>query len=251
MEFIEKIAETEESFNSIDKICIILTSTVNVNPIKKFIFDRDPASRIELYLKSIRKWLEQTHFKIVLVENSGYKFPELDEYVEKYKDRFELILFNEADINFDDFNSIGAHALATDKDYLYTSKGTSEMFAIYYTKQCSQLIQKSEFIIKITCRYFIPQFEDFFKNKNIDDYLAIRQNNCLHCEIVGAHKSRLDDLFIPAHFRGTDGLCHHHLEELYEDRILTRFPQDKVLVCDVFEIEPTRQGGTLDLKTFL
>ena len=51
---------------------IILTSTINVNPHKSWVFQRDATHRIETYLKSILQWLTKTNFNIVLVENSGY-----------------------------------------------------------------------------------------------------------------------------------------------------------------------------------
>ena len=92
MEFIEKKS------SCLDNICIILTSTIYVNPKKNHLCNTDPNNRLEIYLKSIKQWLEKTNFKIVLVENSGYKYPELKKYAEIYKDRFEMILFKENEI---------------------------------------------------------------------------------------------------------------------------------------------------------
>jgi hypothetical protein len=70
---------------------IILTSTVNVNPSKDWIFQRDSSLRIQTYLKSILQWLTKTNFNIVLVENSGYSFDELNHEKQFYKHRFEVI----------------------------------------------------------------------------------------------------------------------------------------------------------------
>jgi hypothetical protein len=202
-------------------------------------------------LKSIKQWLDKTNFKIVLVENSGYKFPELEEYFEKYKERFELISFREEDIDNDTFDSVGAQAVRLPDDYLYTSKGTSEMFAIYYAYQQSVLTKTAKFIIKVTCRYFVPEFEFFLKTKNIDEYFALRQNNPDNCEIVGSHINNISDIFMPGHFRNSDGKWHHHIESVYKDRLLTRVPEERIIVCDVFQIEPTQQGGCNVLKTEL
>ena len=217
MEFIEKEDSqpqipTEQ--DNINNCCIILTSTVSINPKKRFIYDTDGNSRLNTYLKSIKQWLDKTNFKIVLVENSGHQFTEIDDYIEKYKERFEIISFREEDIDSQTFDSIGAQAVRLPDDYLYTSKGTSEMFAIYYAYQHSRLTKTAKFIIKVTCRYF-----------------------------VGSHVNNISDIFMPGHFRNSDGKWHHHIESVYKDRILTRVPEERTIVCDVFQIEPTQQGG--------
>jgi hypothetical protein len=254
MEFIEK-EETQLdvpiSEDNIDNFCIILTSTVAINPKKRFIYDTDGNSRLNTYLHSVKQWLDKTNFKIVLVENSGHQFPELEEYFEKYKERFELISFREEDIDNETFDSIGAQAVRLPDDYLYTSKGTSEMFAIYYAYLHSRLVKTAKFIVKVTCRYFVPEFENFLKNIRVDEYFALRQNNSENCEIVGSHVNNISDIFMPGHFRNSDGKWHHHIESVYKDRILTRVPEERVIVCDVFQIEPTQQGGCNVLKTEL
>jgi hypothetical protein len=92
MEFIEKEENQQDTplvpEDNINNFCIILTSTVSINPKKRFIHDTDGISRLKTYLKSITQWLEKTNFKIVLVENSGHNFSEIDDYIEKYKERF-------------------------------------------------------------------------------------------------------------------------------------------------------------------
>ena len=256
MEFIENNEELLPSQvipeeNNLSKFCIFLTSTVYINPKKRFIFDTEAGNRLNTYLKSIKHWLDKTNFKIVLVENSGYKYPDLDEYIEKYKERFEIISFKESEISDETFDSVGAQAVRLPDDYLYTSKGTSEMFAIYYAYLNSNLVKTTEFVIKVTSRYFVKVLESFLLKSNIDDYLVLRQNSPDNCEIVGVNVSNFGDIFMPAHFRNSDGKWHHHIESVYKDRILTKFSEDKVLVCDVFPIEPTQQGGCNVLKTEL
>jgi hypothetical protein len=173
--------------NNTDDFCIILTSTVNINPIKSHIHVTDPNERLKVYLKSIKHWLDESNFKIILVDNSGYTFPELNEYIDKYKERFEIISFIEDDIDNDIFIKAGAQAVKLKTDYLYTSKGTSEMFSIYYSYLKSKLIRTSKFVIKVTCRYFIKELELFLNNVNVDDYLALRQIDPDSCEVVGCH----------------------------------------------------------------
>jgi hypothetical protein len=89
------------------------------------------------------------------------------------------------------------------------------------------------------------------KNVNVDDFFALRQNNSDNCEIVGSHVNNISDIFMPGHFRNSDGKWHHHIESVYKDRLLTRVPEERIIVCDVFQIEPTQQGGCNILKTEL
>jgi hypothetical protein len=236
---------------TVTKFCIVLTSTVYINPKKRFIYDTEAESRLNTYLVAIKQWLDKTNFKIILIENSGYKYPDLDDYIEKYKERFEIISFKESEMSDEAFDSVGAQAVRLPDDYLYTSKGTSEMFAIYYAYLNSKLIKSSEFIIKVTCRYFVKDLESFLLKSNIHEYSVLRQNSPDNCEIVGVNISNFGDIFMPSHFRNSDGKWHHHIENVYKDRIVTKFPEDKVLVCDVFQIEPTQQGGCNILKTEL
>jgi len=236
---------------NIDNFCIILTCTVNINPSKLYIHSSDPNERLKIYLKSIKQWLDESNFKIVIVDNSGYTFPELNDYIDKYKDRFEIVSFVEKDIEDHVFIDAGALAVKHTNNWLYTSKGTSEMFAIYYACQKSTLVNKSKFVIKVTGRYFVKELEHFLKDVHVDDYSALRQNNADQCEIVGCHVNAISQVFMPAHFMCSNGLCHHHIEALYKNKLLTKFPQERILACDVFQIEPTQIGGGNIIKTEL
>jgi hypothetical protein len=79
----------------------------------------------------------------------------------------------------------------------------------------------------------------------------LRQNNADQCEIVGCHVNAISQVFMPNHFMSSDGGCHHHIENLYKDRLLTKFLEERILVCDVFQIEPTHVGGWRDIITEL
>ena len=131
---------------------IILTSTVNVNLKKIFLSQIDKNERLDTYIKSIKQWLANTNFNIVLVENSGYQFEELQEEKETYKNRFEIISFVEEELE-------EAQYLTNDN-----SKGTSEIFSINYAFNHSEIIKNSIFIIKITARYYIPELQEYLSN---------------------------------------------------------------------------------------
>lgn len=205
---------------------IILTSTVNVNPSKDWIFQRDSSLRIQTYLKSILQWLTKTNFNIVLVENSGYSFDELNHEKQFYKHRFEVITFNEL---------ILQDALYLNKN---NSKGASEIFAINYAYLHSNLIRSSIFIIKITARFFIPELESYLSLFNLNDYDCLTQQNRDRCEMVGSHFNHFSDIF-------NIHLIHNnqyqgHIESVWKFRTSN---YKKVLVCKTFTIEETQRGG--------
>ena len=224
-----KNIEDYDNLPYISKTTIILTSTVNVNETKSFIYQKDKNERLKTYLKSILQWLNKTNFNIVLVENSGYQFDELNEEKEKYKDRFEVITFKENEID--------------DAKYLMNddSKGASEIFAINYAFNNSSLIKRydTNFIIKITARYFIPELESYLKKYDLNTYDCLTQNNRSRCEMIGSHIDNFSDIFNPELLdknNNYDG----HIENIWKYRTSL---YDKILVCKEFDIELTQRGG--------
>jgi hypothetical protein len=227
-----------------DNVLIILTSTVNVNHYKHFLHQTNHLERLECYLKSIKQWLEKTTFKICVVENSGYKYEELDEYSKLYSDRFEIITFNELD------NPPELQHLVYNP-----SKGASEMFSIIYAYKNTKFIDAVNFIVKITGRYFIPSFEQFLTEKNvvkncfgigIHDYeqmiIGIRQHNNMRCELLGIHAKFFDMLF-ELSLTDENGQFFPHVETVYANRFKL-LNQSKIVTCPVFEIESTQMGGS-------
>ena len=139
-----------------DNILIILTCTVNVNLHKYWLYQTNATERINCYLKSIIQWIEKTNFKICVVENSGYTFPELKEYIEKYNNRFEIISYVENNLPIEKLAKIGIH-----------SKGSSEVISINYAYENTSFKNTTDFVIKITCRYFIAELEQFLLENNL------------------------------------------------------------------------------------
>lgn len=212
-----------------NKTCIILTATVTIMPNVWYLLQTDKQQRLDIYLKSIRQWLQNTHFNIILVENSGYTFPELDEEKIQYKDRFEIISYDATTL------SEAAYLLN------YQHKGGHELFALNYAYNNSILIKSVIFIIKVTCRYFIPTFEEFINNiENVENVHILRQNNWLRCEVVGASTSYYTALFSLHNIMD-------HIELLYNQRIQWLnehvITADQIITCPVFNIEPTMNGG--------
>jgi len=213
--------------DSIDNnVSIILTTTIFINKKIHSIAQHDMSERKEYYINSIKNWLEKTNLNVIVVENSGYNYPELNEEKKKYNSRFEIISFKESDIE--------------DAKYLenYDDKGAHEFYAIDYAIKYSQIIKKSNFIFKITGRYYIPEFENFIMKQDLNKYIAARQNNNNRCEIVGSNINNISMIF-------DRNLVDKNIwaEEIWKNRI-ERIPKDKVLILPVFKIENIKTGST-------
>uniref|UniRef100_A0A6C0HED9 Uncharacterized protein n=1 Tax=viral metagenome TaxID=1070528 RepID=A0A6C0HED9_9ZZZZ len=208
-------------------VTIILTSTVNVNMNKSHIFQKSVDSRLETYMKSILQWLTKTNFNIVLVENSGYTFEELNNEKEVFKDRFEVFTFKEDQLE--------------EAKYLKNndSKGASELFAIDYAFEKSKLVHSTNFIIKITCRYFIPELEEYLSKYDLNDYDCLTQNDGLRCEMVGSHYNNFKFIFNTSTLNQY-GNYTYHIEWIWKMRTSLC---DNILVCKEFKIERTQRGG--------
>ena len=235
----------------VENVLIILTCTINVNHNKSYIYQQNPNDRLECYLKSIKQWLELTNFNICVIENSGYKFLELDEYTKKYNDRFEILTFNELNLT----NGL--------EHLIYScSKGASEMYSIIYAYNNTKFKNSVKFIIKITGRYFVPMLEQFLIEKNMscntihvgihhndNIIIGLRQNNGGRCEILGIHIKFFNMLFELC-LSDEDGNFFPHVEYVYQNRYKL-LNQDNILVCPIFEIEPTQMGGIETVVTNL
>lgn len=217
---------------------IILTSTVNINKNIQELLQKDKHVRLDTYLKSISKWLNETNLNIILVENSGYEFNELEFEKNKYKARFEVITYNEE--NFSE------HEILKDN----ISKGISELFSINYAYNNSKLLKElkdnsktcdSIFIIKITCRFFIPELENYLKNIKFLKYDCLIQNDKMRCEMLGCNIDQFKKIFN----LNLSDIKHLNLidfiEVIYYNRII--FYAHNPHICKTFHIEPTRRGG--------
>jgi len=208
-------------------ITIILTSTVNVNRNKSHLFQTDKNERIQTYVKSVRQWLRKTNFKIILVENSGYNYDELRTARYVYDGRFEILTFTENELE-------GAQYLKTS-----TSKGSSEIFAINYAFLHSKLINNLTFIIKITARYYIPEFEEYLSKYDLNVYDCLTQYDRDRCEMVGSHYKNFGFIF-NKNLTDKNNRWNGHVEEVWKERTSQC---KQILICKKFQIEPTQRGG--------
>jgi len=216
-------------------VTIILTTTVNLNFNKICLFQTNINERIETYLKSILNWLNNTKFNIILVDNSGYNFDELKQECYIHYNRFEIITFDEKTLN--------------QSKYLInnTDKGASELFAINYAYYNSKLIKQkpTEFIIKITGRFFIPDLENYLTKFDLKKYDCLTQNNIDRCEMVGCNINNFNYIF-NVNSVNNNGEYIFHVEDVYKNRCLSC---KNILRCEIFNIEPTQRGGATEKYT--
>jgi len=163
------------------KYCIILTTTVNTN-LNVENYQNNSQDRLKTYLQSIKQWLKDKECYIVIVENSGYKFEELDLEINKH----EVIYFKESEQN-------EAKLLSSSSD-----KSLHEFYSINYALKNSKIIKMmkaDDYIFKLTGRYYIPNFIDHLKVLKNDTEIVIQSTNHkmfyrlgIRCEIIGCRK---------------------------------------------------------------
>ncbi|MBA7510287.1 hypothetical protein ES705_02263 [subsurface metagenome] len=144
------------------KICILLTATINPKNVI-FVKRNDPIIRENDYIDSLKKWIEKTSYSIVFCENSGYNIDQIIRIAEMYKLReIEILQFN------------GQNFPAE------FGKGYGELLIIKYALQHSNLIKDSDYIIKISGRYFIKNIGKIARglsyNKDIYIMADLRRN---------------------------------------------------------------------------
>jgi len=207
---------------------ILLTTTIHTQH-KLALREINSLERILTYTNSLSRWLENTNFRIVVVENTGHTFSEWNHWRENYQDRLEIIYFRESELE--------------EASYLVgnNSKGASEMFAIHYAYMHSKWIRDENFVIKVTGRFFIPGLEAFLQSVDINQYDGLTQKNKDRCQMVGASISQFPIIF-NQYLINKNGQYDGHVENIYKER-MESFSQDRILTCPDFEIEPTLEGG--------
>jgi hypothetical protein len=207
---------------------ILLTTTVNVHD-TNYLHQRNKEERIQTYLASIQQWL-LTDLPIVVVENSGYTFPELK------GTRVEVITFNSMD-------DIPFHTYLKSLIQL-KGKGLYEIQSIRYACEHSNLLKECSHFMKVTGRYFIPSLEGILQTLP-SSTKAVRQHNANQCEVVGCRKDYVETIF--DYLVMKDYTLTHHVEDAYEYR-MSLIPHE---VLPIMPISPTQMGSYDEIKTFL
>lgn len=157
---------------------IILTTTVQIFNVYK-VFQQDKNERLKTYLDAIKKWID-TDFKIIIVDNSGYTFSELEK-----KDNLHILYYYHDNINVKEESKFILSS---------TEKGHHEMLAINHAYNNIPIDWKYEKIFKLTGRYYIPNFKHYVDNIPSEALYYI-QNRDVMCELYGGNKNYVIELF--------------------------------------------------------
>lgn len=195
---------------------IILTTTVNIFNVRK-IYQISRDERVETYISSILKWLK-TDFKIIVVDNSGYTFPEIEN-----SDNLCKISYTYNNVSIPEKHAFIANS---------GEKGHHEMFAIYHAYNNIPTSWNYKNIFKLTGRYYIPDFKTHIE-KIPDSYHYYIQSNESMCELYGGHKDYVHNLiilpFISQKHKILETLKKNRLEELVNNsknkNIVYKFPK--------------------------
>lgn len=122
------------------KICILLTATIDPKGVV-FMKRSNPLVREKDHINALTKWM-RLPFPVVFCENSGYELGKIRNIVEeRAKNDIEILQFYGQDFP----RELG--------------KGYGELNTIKYAINHSQVIKKSDYVIKINGRYFIKNIE--------------------------------------------------------------------------------------------
>ena len=205
---------------------IVLTTTVNVH--KVGLKQKNKEERIQTYLASIHQWL-LTDLPIIVVENSGYTFPQLK------GTRVEVITFK----SMDDIEFVHFMSFLNLKE-----KGLYEIHSLHYAMKHSKLLKQCTHFMKVTGRYFIPSLEGILKKLPYSTK-AVRQHNANQCEVIGCRKDYFEYLFDYLVLK--DHTLTDNVEAVYKYRI-SLIPH---VVLPIMPISPTKSGGFGLINTFL
>ncbi len=124
------------------KICILLTGTIY--PDQVFSLGRtDPIQREADYYHALTQWLKKG-FPVIFCENSNYKSARIDQMQADHAG-FEFLQYKET------------------TDLSKKGKGLGEFSIMAYAHANSQIIKESDYVIKITGRLFVRNFEKIMR----------------------------------------------------------------------------------------
>lgn len=189
---------------------IVLLTTAISNPTNTM---KDSEYRKELYCEQIQKWLDNTNLTIVVVESSGYDYPDIT-HEKLHKVSFKI-----------------TQGLSSSSQY----EAKSILYALNEIRDC-EFYKNCTHILKVTGRYFLENVENHLQSVSQDEDLYLQKHNnpviqWQNSEYYGIRK----ELFEP--FASIVNVCGLMEKELW------KFSQDK-RVCRIGYFKNNiRRGG--------
>jgi hypothetical protein len=146
-----------------NRITVLLTATINPKNIM-FVQRNDTKTREGDYINSLKMWLQSNIPSLVFCENSGYNLNKIKYLLDKYRNiKTEVIQFEGNNFKSE------------------WGKGYGELLIIKYAIQNSNIINSSDYVIKVTGRYFIKNVNKIinFLSMNNDLYVMADLNKNL------------------------------------------------------------------------
>ena len=177
---------------------ILLTATVDPNGCS-YVARSSVEDRMLDYLSSLRRWLNETDFDIVFVENSGFDLGFLKKEFADKSGRVEYISFDGNRYE----RSLG--------------KGYGELEILRFAMSNSSKLSVVDRFVKSTGRYFFPELSDFLSSIDVYDYdyVGIYNENVIHTGFFVACKQFLsgflDGLVPPNPINDAGGYYIEHL----------------------------------------
>ena len=144
------------------RVVLLLTATIDPKGVV-FLKRNDPLVREQDYINALSKWLETVHIPIVFCENSNYKSNKIINLRKNYSNK-EIEILQFAGQNFS--KELG--------------KGYGELLIIKYAIQHSNFIEHSDYVIKITGRYYIKNIQKIMRallnDKNFYVMVDLKRN---------------------------------------------------------------------------
>ena len=123
---------------------LLLPITIHVN--NCYALERsNPNERYQDFIKSLLKWLDNTNFRLVIVENSNVDLSFLNVIKENYPNTYPR----------------------------HFGKGYGEILTINYAIDNSKFISEIDYIFKCSGRYYLTELIDVFKEKIEDNIKAV------------------------------------------------------------------------------
>jgi hypothetical protein len=190
--------------------CVLLSTCV-IRP--KLDVDKQE-ELIVIYRRTINSWLKETNLPIFVVDSSGYKFEEFK------RSRLQVCSFN----------------LTQDKSSTF-SEASSVLYAL---SNCLEL-KNYDVIVKVTGRYYIPEFENILKNVVGDEDLYLQKrrsmiNDAQNSEVFGFKREIGEDIFTPLVQDGNIKVMEERLMDLSKIKKYRRFPH----MSNMYKV---RRGG--------